>query len=94
MLSVLVLSKDEGKAIGITEELAKDLKNRFDNLHLIGPAPAGISKINDMYRYQFYVKDSDEERLDEMKSLLEEKTKADAYKKDFIQIDYDPMNMN
>lgn len=94
MLSVLISSKDEERAVGVANDLALGIKKQYEGVHLIGPAPAGISRINDMYRYRFYVKDSDEERLNGMKLELEKEFKDPKYKNETIVIDYDPMNMS
>ncbi|MBP5299687.1 MAG: primosomal protein N' [Lachnospiraceae bacterium] len=94
MLCVLISSKEEERAIGVANDLALGIKKQYEGVHLIGPAPAGISRINDMYRYRFYVKDSDEERLNGMKLELEKEFKDPKYKNETIVIDYDPMNMS
>ncbi len=94
MLSVLTTSRDETAASDMALALSEDLKERFERIRLIGPAPAGISKINDMYRFRFYVRSNDEDVLNDMKTALEASIKARGYKKELIAIDYDPMGMN
>ena len=43
-----------------------------DRLHVIGPAPASVGKINDSYRFMLYVKHEDYARLVEVKNRIED----------------------
>lgn len=66
--------------------------NAQESLQLIGPAPAGIAKLNDIFRYVFYVKCPQYDKLVEIKDKLEEKIQAWQPMKESVQFDFDPMN--
>ena len=53
LLQVLVLSKDERRALGLATALKK---RAVQNVRVIGPAPASVTKINDMYRFNIFLK--------------------------------------
>lgn len=67
-----------------------------DRLHVIGPAPASVGKINDSYRFMLYVKHEDYARLVEVKNRIEEfweeKENRKELKKESIQFDFNPMS--
>ncbi|MBR5762428.1 MAG: primosomal protein N', partial [Lachnospiraceae bacterium] len=55
MLSVLVTGADEKACEALAANLAMGVREHFKTL-VIGPAPASVSKINDVYRQVFYLK--------------------------------------
>lgn len=61
-------------------------------LEIIGPAPAGIGKVNDIYRFVFYVKHADYEALIQVKDKLEEEIHKFDMRQINIQFDFDPIN--
>ena len=61
-------------------------------LSIIGPAKAGIGKINDIYRFVFYVKCKNYVYLTEVKDKLEEEILTLQLKNEMVQFDFDPMN--
>lgn len=61
-------------------------------LEIIGPAPAGIGKVNDIYRFVFYVKHADYEALIQVKDKLEEEIHKNDLRQINIQFDFDPIN--
>lgn len=65
-------------------------------LKWIGPAPAAISKINDIYRMILYVKCNDYEALirsrTRMEEYMEEQSKEGRWKKELVQFDFDPVH--
>ena len=61
-------------------------------IQVIGPAPAGIGKINDIYRFVFYVKHEEYDTLIEVKDMLEQSIKEMDLRQMNIQFDFDPMN--
>lgn len=73
MAAFLLTSEDEKKlsaaALKITEFIRKNNKN---NVIVIGPADASVSKINDIFRKVIYLKHSDNAKLIEMKKYVEE----------------------
>lgn len=92
MLSVLVTGEHE-KAV---EELAKSLAEMVREKHrklVIGPAPCSISKINDIYRFAFYIKEKDYDKLVEIKDMLEDKLAERTRFTENVFFDFDPQNM-
>ncbi len=59
---------------------------------VIGPAPAHIGKINDVYRYGVYIKSKDYQRLVEIKDLIEQYRAGQEHPKGNCQFDFDPMS--
>ncbi len=106
MLAVQVYAMEEKKGSDIATVLAEYTKSvaaaweqqrmtpkkLTDSLQVIGPAPAGIGKINDIYRFVFYIKHGEYEKLIEVKDLLEQKSKILDCHQINIQFDFDPIN--
>lgn len=69
MMHVLVQSKDERRALGLATAL---VKRKTGDVRCIGPAPAGISRVNDFYRYSIYIKAKDKEKVQECRDIFEE----------------------
>lgn len=63
-----------------------------ETLRLIGPAPASIGRINDIFRFVFYVKCAKYDKLVEVKDLLEEKLGERQPRTETVQFDFDPVN--
>lgn len=59
---------------------------------VIGPAPAQIGKINDIYRYGVYIKHADYRKLVEIKDRIERLRAGQEKPKGTCQFDFDPMN--
>lgn len=100
MLAVLITSQEE-KAGGELAKLMGDMvKNKVkeseDGTYIIGPAPASVGKLNDIYRYILYIKNKEYGKLIDIKNMLEtymESSKQkDEWKKETVQFDFDPMN--
>ncbi len=63
------------------------------NINIIGPAPAGIAKMNDIYRRVLYLKEEQYEYLVGVKDFLEQYILVSEYFiKCNVQFDFDPMN--
>jgi primosomal protein N' (replication factor Y) len=94
MMAVLVLSNDEISG----EEHARELADRARALfadkcpHIIGPAPASVGRINDVYRYIFYIKHRDYHVLVDIKDDLEEYINTKKWNSDSVQFDFNPMS--
>jgi primosomal protein N' (replication factor Y) len=56
MINVLVKSKTSDGAMADAHDLAKRTRHRHPHGQVIGPAPAAMSKINDEFRAQFFMK--------------------------------------
>lgn len=104
MMAILMTSKDKE----LLDEFAERIKMKLqkyeeesfcdtDNIRLIGPADAGISKINDVYRKVYYIKSDNYEKLTNIKDFLEDKIMSDSLSDDSlsnvsIQYDFNPMS--
>lgn len=92
MLAVLVASPKEEEGRKLSEEIGILLKERWP---VIGPAPASVGKIQDIYRFMIYVKHKDYGKLIEAKnaveSFLDEREEKGRAGKETVQFDFDPM---
>ena len=61
-------------------------------IRLIGPAPASIGRINDIYRFVFYIKCHEYDKLVRIKDFLEEQMKELLSRNELVQFDFDPVN--
>ncbi len=93
MLQVLVTSPSSEGAMNLAENLVVNVRKRFNAL-VIGPAPANISKINDIYRFCFYMKNKNRDALVEYKDYMEEILRNRKSFKESVFFDFDPQNMN
>ncbi|ABX42854.1 replication restart helicase PriA [Lachnoclostridium phytofermentans] len=83
--------KEQGKIENYLENNEQD--DNKPNISIIGPAPAGIAKMNDIYRRVLYLKEEQYEYLVEVKDFLEQYiTVSEYFKKCNVQFDFDPMN--
>ncbi len=104
MLGVQVFASNEMEGVKVAKYLAEQSKKLAEHLgekhgwslkervQIIGPAPAGIGKINDVYRFVFYIKHVDMEVLVQQKDLLEEGAKSVEHRGMNIQFDFNPVN--
>jgi primosomal protein N' (replication factor Y) len=90
MLAVQIYGKSEDNAKQLADRLAGVVKCE-GKAACIGPAPANISKINDIFRFVFYIKDKEYDKLVEVKNMLEEKVRA-LSPPESVQFDFDPVN--
>ena len=100
MFAVLIASKDEEKAESLAGILAELVSGSFVNksedtlrdIRIIGPAPAAIGKVNDIFRTVFYVKSREYQALIRIKDHLERYLKETGPREEIVQFDFDPMN--
>ncbi|MBQ7919244.1 MAG: primosomal protein N' [Lachnospiraceae bacterium] len=99
MLAVQMFGRNEAEALQVGKRLAELVKGMNpaqesirNQLQVIGPSPAGIGKIEDIYRFVFYVKHKDYSRLVQVKDVLEEKIHESNVSRVSVQFDFDPMN--
>lgn len=92
MLSVLVAGKNEKEALKLSGMMCEALRKYFDSV-VIGPAPSNLSKINDIYRFSFFVKNEDYEELVRIKDYLEENVNKIKKRAAQVYFDFDPQNM-
>lgn len=75
------------------ESHRKDINPCYDEMKIIGPTDANISKISDVYRKVIYIKSANDKIVIDLKNKLEEQIKADDMLKNLnIQFDFNPMN--
>ncbi|MBE5866377.1 MAG: primosomal protein N' [Lachnospiraceae bacterium] len=90
MLAVQIFARNEKMGGQLAQALAVQAKE--DAVQVLGPAPATISKINDIYRFVFYIKSGDYDRLIQSKDRLEcwlaERQLPDVQ----VQFDFNPMS--
>ena len=96
MLAVQVFAGDEERGWKLVRWLAGQA-GRFEaadgkKLKLLGPAAAAISRVNDIFRFVFYVKCAKYDTLVQIKDNLEEKLKDCRLKDEMVQFDFNPMN--
>ena len=94
LLAVQVFSMEEKAGERLAQGLADHLKEAFParDHAMLGPSPAGISKIGDVYRHVLYVKANAYETLVRIKDDLEEYVTGLQLTKENVQFDFDPMN--
>lgn len=98
MLAVQIYAKGEPEGKQLAERLADMVKSMEqgerirEKLQIIGPAPASIGKINDIFRFVFYVKHQKYDRLVQVKDVLEEKLRIWQPGTESVQFDFDPVN--
>ena len=61
-------------------------------VQVIGPAPASIGRINDIFRFVFYVKCPKYDKLVQIKDLLEEEVQKRQLTYELVQFDFNPVN--
>ncbi len=92
MLNILVTGKNEAEALKLTTQMCTAVRKYFDSM-VVGPAPAYVSKINDVYRFVCYIRNKDYDKLVEIKDYLEESLMKIKNKKASVTFDFDPQGM-
>ena len=93
-VQVTSLTEKGGEELaGILKTLAeKTEEGREEHTILIGPAPAFIGRINDIFRYVLYIKNPDYDILIRLKNRMERFLKEQERKDENVQFDFDPMS--
>ena len=89
-LSVQIYARDEVTGNKLAYTLCDEAKKYSKKV--IGPTVASISKIKDVYRFGFYVKDKDYSVLTGIKDILEKHIEGLNLKTEVVYFDFDPMN--
>ncbi len=99
MMAVQIFSGEEERGAALAKRLAeraaqfRDEAEKADKrLCVIGPAPAAVGRVNDIFRFVFYVKYENYDKLIEIKDMLEEEAAAMQLKNELLQIDFNPVN--
>lgn len=91
ILAVMVTSANKNSAFTSITQMVNILKcDNIDEVNIIGPAKAGIGRINDVYRFVFYAKSRDRNKLTKVKDIIEANFEESRYLKIFF--DFNPMN--
>ncbi len=90
MLAVQIFAKYERTGEQLAQMLANQAKEA--SVQVLGPAPATISKINDIYRFVFYIKSGDYDRLIQVKDKLEAWLSERQMPESQVQFDFNPMS--
>ena len=99
MLAVQIFSQEEKSGMELAGYLARIASGFIENgespacrMMILGPAPASIGRINDIFRFVFYIKYGKYGKLVQIKDCLEEQLKSWDIGKESVQFDFDPMN--
>ena len=99
MLAVQIFAAKEENGQKLAQMLADTAKKYVTEtdsadkrLLVIGPAPAGIGKLHDIFRFVFYIKYEKYDKLIEIKDELEAQVQGMQLKNESMQIDFDPVN--
>ena len=91
LLAVQVFAYDSLAGKELAQRMADVVKSI--EMNVLGPAPASIGKINDVFRFVCYVKHSNYDKLVEVKDLLEQRLQEWQPQNASVQFDFDPMNV-
>ena len=93
MKKVLIISSSLRKGSN-SEQLAVSFadgaKSAENEVEVMGPAKAGIGRINDIYRFIFYIKSNDKNILIRCKNRLEEGLSLSSRLQ--VYFDFNPLN--
>lgn len=92
MMAVQILAEIESSGQMLAEDLKKMAQGLGKKAQIIGPAPAFVGKIKDVYRFVFYVKSANYDTLVEIKDHLDIEIQKLQLRKESVQFDFDPMN--
>lgn len=99
MLAVQIFAREEEKGEALARQLAAlagDFVRKEEpaqkRMQIIGPAPAALGKVNDIFRYVFYIKYEKYDTLVAVKDKLEERVQSLQLKNEMMQIDFNPVN--
>lgn len=95
MMAVQIMSKVEKKCEIIANSIGNFVHNKYDEkkVVMVGPAPATIGKVKDIYRYVLYIKHQDRDVLVDIKDQLEKEIQTLELKQEIVQFDFDPIHM-
>ena len=94
MLAVLVTGKEREAADNLARELADMVrqKEKGGELSVLGPGEAFLAKLNDIYRFIFYIKCGNERTLATLQDEMEDHIQTLQNRSEQVQFDVDPMN--
>ncbi len=93
MLLMSIQSEEEKDCVGLSDAVAKVIKDTFPKARMLGPQEAGIYKLKDVYRKLIYIKDKDYDFLVNVKDKIDEfLLENNKYSKAYVFFDFDPTN--
>ncbi|MBQ7360317.1 MAG: primosomal protein N' [Lachnospiraceae bacterium] len=92
MMAVQIMAQYEESGKMLAEDLKSMALKMGKKVQIIGPAPAFVGKIKDVYRFVFYVKSKNYDTLVEIKDTLDMEIQKLQLRKESVQFDFDPMN--
>lgn len=96
IMAILISGRDNDEAYMQAMKLSAVCRAAGERVTLVGPGKAGIGKVNDYYRYVFYVKSEDEQALirlkDAMEAVIEEDKETGLSKRVLVAFDLNPMS--
>ena len=99
MLAVQIFAEEEKRGMELAAYLAKIASGYIDDretpdkrMMVLGPAPASIGRINDIFRFVFYIKYRKYDKLVLIKDVLEERLQQYQGREN-VQFDFDPVNV-
>ena len=90
IVGILVTSEDKALAQTTCEKMADYIRKTENEVEVMGPAKAGIGRINDIYRFIFYIKSNDKNILIRCKNRLEEGLSLSSRLQ--VYFDFNPLN--
>ena len=90
IVGVLCTSPDRNLAETTAQKMSDFIRSSNEDATVMGPAKAGIGKINDIYRFVFYIKSNDKNTLIRCKDRLEEGLNMSSRLQ--VYFDFNPMN--
>lgn len=99
MMAVQIMAREEETGLALAQRLADRSRAYIseggkpeEKMPVIGPAPGYVGRINDIFRFVFYVKHENYDKLIEVKDALETELKTIQTKNEMVQFDFDPVN--
>lgn len=95
LMAVMLTDRNEKSAKESVEKLATLVKTAFSghNMILVGPSEAAVGKVNDVYRFVFYIKSRQTETLALIREQIEKWQEANPSPGRNLQFDLDPMHV-
>ena len=97
IMVILMVSKDSDEVIKMSNDIINQIKNDIhysDEISIIGPADASLSKANDYYRRVVYLKSDSYKELVGIKDNIEKWSRDSIeYRKSMVYIDFNPQNV-
>ncbi len=104
ILAVQIFAPDEERGKRFAQNLAQFVKrtaaedlmkkrNEAGRMEMMGPAPAAIGKVNDIFRFVLYIKCAFYDKLVAVKDSLEKELEACTEIPETVQFDFDPIHL-